>query len=391
MERAPTRYWPTSTIRRRPPRMVPRIDTPHNPTQWHVRLLGRALFPGLTARSRGGRIRLASNRRLSVPENVGGPLRGRLLKRPWPVRLVLVAALLLAVPFLFDAGAAVHAADNEITGVTVTSTNPGELGITWEAPSRTPTATTGSPGRSRRPSGPHTGTTTPSTVATPSRRARPTRCRTSKRGPNTACGCAPATTTPTTTSRRAVPGRTRPPVEVTVSSQLPSAENRSDKEQVPPRKSKKSPPLHDNLSYSLNELIRQNQSQGTSRGDRLPRDGGAVEESATVVVYVEAAHVQDVVLFLRNNGATVRSPDPGDDYLVAEVPLSLLPRLSQRPDVKFVKVDELVQQSGGPGATAHGAAPWDTAGYDGTGIKVGVIDTGFQRLFRPYRYTSSPT
>ena len=40
-------------------------------------------------------------------------------------------------------------------------------------------------------------------------------------------------------------------------------------------------------------------------------------------------------------------------------------------------MDELVQQSGGPGATAHGAAPWDTAGYVGTGVKVGVIDTGF--------------
>ena len=88
--------------------------------------------------------------------------------------------------------------------------------------------------------------------------------------------------------------------------------------------------------------------------------------------------MQDVALFLRNNGARVRSPDVGDDYLVAEVPFSLLPRLSQRPDVEFVKVDELVRQSGGPGATAHGAAPWDTAGYDGTGVKVGVIDVGFK-------------
>ena len=65
--------------------------------------------------------------------------RGRLPKRSWPVRLVLVAALLLAVPFLFHAGATVHAADNEITGVTVTSLNPGELAITWDAPSRAPT------------------------------------------------------------------------------------------------------------------------------------------------------------------------------------------------------------------------------------------------------------
>ena len=64
--------------------------------------------------------------------------RGRLPKRSWPVRLVLVAALLLAVPFLFHAGATVHAADNEITGVTLTSPEPGELAITWDAPSRAP-------------------------------------------------------------------------------------------------------------------------------------------------------------------------------------------------------------------------------------------------------------
>ena len=54
------------------------------------------------------------------------------------MRLVLVAALLLAVPFLFHAGSTVHAADNEITGVALTSPNPGELAITWDAPSRAP-------------------------------------------------------------------------------------------------------------------------------------------------------------------------------------------------------------------------------------------------------------
>ena len=318
---------------------------------------------------------MASNRRLSVPENVGRPLRGRLLKRSWPVRLVLVAALLLAVPFLFDAGTTVHAADNEIIGVTLTSTNPGELAITWDAPSRAPTdyRVTWKKSDGKWPSYKNDNTVD-------SGNAFPTGTS------HTVSDLEEGTEYSVRVRARYYDANDNltesgpwsdPPVEVTVSSQLPSVENRSNKEQVPPRKSKKSPPLHDNLSYSLNELIRQNQSQSTSSGNRLPHDGGAVEESATVVVYVEAAHVQDVVIFLRNNGATVRSPDPGDDYLVAEVPFSLLPRLSQRPDVKFVKVDEPVSTSGGPGATAHGAAPWDTAGYVGTGIKVGVIDTGF--------------
>ena len=70
-----------------------------------------------------------------LPSN---PLRGWLPKRSWPVRLVLVAALLLAVPFLFHAGSTAQAADNEITGVTLTSPEPGELSITWDAPSRAP-------------------------------------------------------------------------------------------------------------------------------------------------------------------------------------------------------------------------------------------------------------
>ena len=68
----------------------------------------------------------------------GNSLQGRLLNRPWPAPLALVAALLLAVSLLFHAGSPVHAADNEITGVTLTSLNPGELAITWDAPSRAP-------------------------------------------------------------------------------------------------------------------------------------------------------------------------------------------------------------------------------------------------------------
>ena len=77
-----------------------------------------------------------STRAASPPAS--NSLWGRLTKGPWPARLVLLAALLLAVPFLFHAGAAVHAADNEITGVTLTSPNPGALVITWDAPSRAP-------------------------------------------------------------------------------------------------------------------------------------------------------------------------------------------------------------------------------------------------------------
>ena len=68
----------------------------------------------------------------------GAYLGSRLLKRSWLARLVLVAALLLAVPFLFDSGSTVHAADNDVTGLTLTSLNPGELAISWDTPSNAP-------------------------------------------------------------------------------------------------------------------------------------------------------------------------------------------------------------------------------------------------------------
>ena len=71
----------------------------------------------------------------SLPWSV---LRGRLHGRYRPVGLVLVAALLLAVPVLFDAGSTAQAADKEITGLTLSSPNPGELVIAWHAVSPAP-------------------------------------------------------------------------------------------------------------------------------------------------------------------------------------------------------------------------------------------------------------
>ena len=66
-------------------------------------------------------------------------LWGRLGGRFWPVALfALAAALLLAMAVLLNTGATAQAADKEITGLTLTSPNPGELVITWDAASPTP-------------------------------------------------------------------------------------------------------------------------------------------------------------------------------------------------------------------------------------------------------------
>ena len=67
-----------------------------------------------------------------------GPRHSVLGVASWPVRLIVVAALLLAVPFLFDAGSTAQAADREISGLTLASPNPGELVISWDVASPAP-------------------------------------------------------------------------------------------------------------------------------------------------------------------------------------------------------------------------------------------------------------
>ena len=52
--------------------------------------------------------------------------------------MALVAALLLAGPVLFNAGSTAHAAEKEISGLTLSSPNPGELVIAWNAASPAP-------------------------------------------------------------------------------------------------------------------------------------------------------------------------------------------------------------------------------------------------------------
>ena len=168
------------------------------------------------------------------------------------------------------------------------------------------------------------------------------------------------------------------PVSTPTPEPTSTAETRTVNEQVPPRKGTKTPPRYDNLDYSLNELASQYESEDSpTRGIRTPQ-AGDVEESPAVVVYVDPAGLREVFRFLQTNGARVREPDDGDEYLVANVPVSMLPRLSRQRGVEYVKVDELIRATGGPGATAHGVPPWDTAGYDGTGVKIGVLDLGFQ-------------
>ena len=103
------------------------------------------------------------------------------------------------------------------------------------------------------------------------------------------------------------------------------------------------------------------------------------EESVAVTIYL-SGNVEDVVSFLEDNGGSPRNE--GEDYIEAYVPVTLLGQLSEQPGV--LRVREIVppQPAYGDftsqGVQVHLSEAWNQAGYSGQGIKVGVIDLGFE-------------
>ncbi len=83
-----------------------------------------------------------------------------------------------------------------------------------------------------------------------------------------------------------------------------------------------------------------------------------------------------VVQFLEQGGATVASVDT--DQIETYAPVALFASLSQQPGVLRVSIiippqPDVTSQ----GTTVHRSTVWNTGGFTGAGVKVGIIDGGF--------------
>ena len=133
------------------------------------------------------------------------------------------------------------------------------------------------------------------------------------------------------------------------------------------------------LSSKLDRL-----ATSVEKGEAIPEDAAAdtavhLGESVAVSIYL-SGNVEDVVRFLEENGGDTRNVD--ENYIEAYVPVTLLGTLSEQVGVERVREIIPPESTYGDytseGVAAHLATAWHDKGYRGQGIKVGVIDNGFE-------------
>ena len=141
-----------------------------------------------------------------------------------------------------------------------------------------------------------------------------------------------------------------------------------------------SPPMYPNMDFNLNRIVQQVQT-GQFTAQAAAADAPIhQEESVAVTLYLTEGYAQDVWDWLEESGASPRSI--GIDYIEAYVPVSLLPEASQQEGVISVRTIIPPQPAQGTvvsdGVALHGATAWHAAGLKGQGVKIGIIDGGFE-------------
>ena len=130
-----------------------------------------------------------------------------------------------------------------------------------------------------------------------------------------------------------------------------------------------------NLGSHLDAVVasyesgRQSESQAAEQGE--------LSQNGSIAVYIILnGNTAAAVDFLNDNGASVRNVS--ENYIEAYIPVGLLGAASQQDGV--IRVRQITPPSSdyGPttsqGVALHKANVWHTAGYTGSGVKVGILD-----------------
>ena len=163
---------------------------------------------------------------------------------------------------------------------------------------------------------------------------------------------------------------------------IPTAEQDDDfgVHNIPPLEGKLNPAKYPNLDSNLNRIVEQVETGQFTAHVAAANAPLHQEESVAVTLYVSEGYADTVVSYLSANGASPRNT--GVDYIEAYIPVSLLADASGQDGVISVRTIIPPQAAQGTidsgGAEAHGVPAWHTAGIKGQGVRIGVIDVGFQ-------------
>jgi hypothetical protein len=106
-------------------------------------------------------------------------------------------------------------------------------------------------------------------------------------------------------------------------------------------------------------------------------DTGQAGTRVAISIFAESGRGDDVVEAVRSLGGTVANRL--DPIIEAYVPLKGLMRLAAIAGVRSAEpmTPRVAEATASDASALHGAAAWNSAGIIGTGIKVGIIDSGF--------------
>ena len=169
-----------------------------------------------------------------------------------------------------------------------------------------------------------------------------------------------------------------------------SGENFGD-QQLPPIQGKLNPPQYPNMDSNLNRIVQQARSGQFTAQAAAANAPVHSDASVAVTLYITEGYAQDISDWLEESDASPRNI--GSDYIEAYVPVSLLAEASQMEGVISVRTIIPPQPAQGAvvseGVAVHGVPAWHTAGLKGHGVRIGVIDVGFEN-FRSLMGTELP-
>ena len=151
-------------------------------------------------------------------------------------------------------------------------------------------------------------------------------------------------------------------------------------QQLPAIQGKVNPPQYSNMDSNLNQIVEQAESgrfTAQAAAANAPIHSGA---SVAVTLYITEGYADAIADYLSDNGASPRNI--GADYIEAYIPVTLLADASQQEGVISIQTIVPAQPAQGAvvsdGVSLHGATAWHAAGLKGQGVRIGIIDTGFQ-------------